>query len=293
MSADARVLEVPAGALGGLRARRPAWATVPVIIGIGTLALWVVAAVTVPLWAPSDPLETTGARLSAPSWAHLLGTDTLGRDVFTRTMYGARQSLPFAGAVVTFSVVIGCTVGALAGFFGGIADAVAMRIADVTMAFPPILLAMLVTAALGPGLRNTAISLIVVWWPIYARLLRAQVLAVKRRSHVEAAEAIGAGRWRILGLHVLPLSMTPVLVNATMDFGQVVILGAGLSFVGLGAAPPTPEWGISINEGAKYFYQWWIATGPGLAILSIVLACSFVGDGLRDRFDVRTRREAP
>ncbi len=157
-----------------------------------------------------------------------------------------------------------------------------MRLVDVTLSFPPILLAMAVAASLGPGLPNASVAMIIVWWPIYARLMRAQVLEVKSREHVEAAVAGGAGRMRVLLVHILPLCWTPTLVNATMDFGQVVLLAASLSFIGLGAVPPTPEWGSMISEGASNFYQWWIAAGPGLAILTVVLATSFLGDGLRD-----------
>jgi peptide/nickel transport system permease protein len=146
---------------------------------------------------------------------------------------------------------------------------------------------MVVTASLGPGLVHAGMAMVVVWWPIYARLLRAQVLSVKQQPHVEAAVAVGVTRPRLLRLHILPLAITPVLVNATMDLGQVVLLAAGLSFIGLGANPPTPEWGLMINDGAIHFYQWWVAFGPGLAILSIVLAFNFVGDGVRDLLDVR------
>jgi peptide/nickel transport system permease protein len=181
-------------------------------------------------------------------------------------------------------------LGAIAGYVGGLVDTIIMRLVDVTVAFPPIFLAMAVAAALGPGLRNAFLAMVIVWWPIYARLVRGQVLSVKHRDHVPAAVSIGATRARILRKHVLPLSFTPALVNATLDLGQVVILTATLSFLGLGAKPPSPEWGAMITEGAKYFYQWWVAVAPGLAILTIGLAFNFLGDGLRDLYDVRGRR---
>lgn len=254
---------------------------------MGVLALWVIVAATVHWWAPFDPLESTGTRLEGPSLDHFMGTDDLGRDVFTRTMFGARNSMPIAVAVILTSVVIGSAVGAVAGFFGGWIDSILMRLVDITLAFPPILLAMVIAAVLGPGLRNAFFAMIVVWWPIYARLLRGQVMAVKQLDHVEAAVAIGATRRRILRRHILPLSMTPILVNATVDFGNVVLLFASLSFIGLGATPPEPEWGSMITEGAKQFYDWHIATAPGIAILTVVLASNFVGDGLRDLFDPR------
>jgi peptide/nickel transport system permease protein len=218
-----------------------------------------------------------------------MGTDALGRDVFTRALYGARTSMPIACIVIVSAVLLGCLIGAIAGFFGGWIDAILMRASDIVLAFPAVLLAMAVTASLGPGLKNACIAMIAVWWPIYARLLRAQVMAIKQREHIESARAVGATRFRIMRKHILPLSTTPVLFNATMDFGQVVLLTASLSFIGLGAKPPSPEWGSMITEGAKNFYQWWIAVAPGVAILTVVLAFNFMGDGIRDWLDPRTR----
>lgn len=265
----------------------PAGVRLPLVLGLMMIAFWMVAAATVQLWPLDPPLDMAGRRLQPPSAAHLLGTDALGRDVLSRTLHGARYSIPIAVVVVLVAVAIGSFLGALAGFFGGIAGSVIMRLVDVTLAFPPILLAMAVAASLGPGLENAAIAMIVVWWPLYARLMRAQVLEVREREHVEAAVAAGARPMRVLFLHTLPLCWTPTLVNATMDFGQVVLLAASLSFIGLGATPPTPEWGSMISDGAKYFYHWWIAFGPGMAILLVVLGFNFVGDGLRDLLDPR------
>ncbi len=270
-----------------LRRRRPAWLRGPSLAGIISIAVWIVVALTLPIWSPHDPLEVVGGRLLGPSWSHLMGTDALGRDVFIRTLYGARTSLPVAAIVIVSAVLIGTIVGAAAGFFGGWIDATLMRLVDVTMAFPPILLAMAITASLGPGIRNALIAMVLVWWPIYARLLRAQVIAVRQRDFVDSAVAIGASRWLVLRRYILPMSYTPVLVNATMDFGQVVLLTASLSFIGLGARPPSPEWGAMITDGATNFYQWWIAAAPGIAILLVVLAFNFVGDALRDSFDVK------
>lgn len=280
---------LPAATPGARHRRtRPQWLTLPVIIGIAIIAFWVIVAVTVPLWAPYDPLMIAGRRLQPPSMAHWLGTDALGRDVLVRTLYGARYSLPIAVIVVAVAVGIGSALGAIAGYLGGLVDSVIMRFVDVTLAFPPILLAMAVTAALGPGLDNAAIAMVAVSWPVYARLMRAQVLSLRGREHVEAAIAAGASRPRVLIRHILPLAWSPTLVNATMDLGQIVLLAASLSFIGLGALPPTPEWGQMISEGAVHFYSWWIAFGPGMAILSMVLGFSFVGDGLRDLFDPRS-----
>lgn len=269
------------------RRHRPTWLSGAAIAGLVMLAAWVIVAITLPLWTPFDPLDQGSERLLSPSWDHLMGTDALGRDVFTRALWGARISLPVAAIVIVASVIVGTIIGAISGFFGGWVDAVLMRIVDLTMAFPPILLAMAITASLGPGVRNALIAMVLVWWPIYARLLRAQIIAVRQREYVESAEAIGASRWLVLRRYILPMSYTPVLVNATMDFGQVVLLTASLSFIGLGARPPSPEWGAMITEGATNFYQWWIAAAPGIAILLVVVSFNFVGDALRDRFDVK------
>lgn len=263
-----------------LRLARPA-----LLIGIGILLFWIVVALTVDFWAPYEPLKIVGRRLQAPSLAHWLGTDALGRDVLVRTFYGAQFSLSIAIIVVAASVLIGSVFGALSGFFGGWVDSVLMRLVDITLSFPPVLLAMSIAASLGPGIQNTAIAVVVVWWPVYARLMRGQVLDVMSRDHIEAAVAGGASRTRLLLKHVLPLSWTPTIISATMDFGQVVLLAASLSFIGLGAKPPAPEWGSMISEGAAQFYSWWIAFGPGFAILSIGLGCNFIGDSLRDILD--------
>ncbi len=258
--------------------------------GMIVAVVWLIVVFTVQWWAPYSPLEAVGKRLQPPSWDHWLGTDALSRDVFTRTLYGARQTLPVSLAVIVTAVTIGTVLGAAAGFMGGKVDSLVMRLVDVTFAFPPIFLAMAVAAALGPGLRNAFFAMVIVWWPIYARLIRGQVMAVKHRDHIQAAMSIGATRWRVLHKHVLPLSFTPALINATLDLGQVVILTATLSFLGLGAKPPSPEWGAMITDGAQFFYQWWIAVAPGIAILTVAMAFNFLGDGLRDALDVRAKR---
>jgi peptide/nickel transport system permease protein len=277
-------------ALPQLRSRPwPTWLKLPVLVGIAIIAFWFIACLTIYLWPIHDPIEMVGRRLQPPSADHWFGTDALGRDVLSRTLHGARFSLMMSCAVIIFAVLIGSTIGAIAGYMGGIVDGIAMRLVDITLSFPPILLAMAVTASLGPGLENAAIAMIIVWWPIYARLMRGQVLSVKSREHVEAATAAGASHTRTLVKHILPLSWSPILINATMDFGQVVLLTASLSFIGLGASPPTPEWGSMISEGAIHFYQWWICAGPGLAILSVVLGFNFLGDGVRDLLDPRSK----
>jgi peptide/nickel transport system permease protein len=266
----------------------PPWLSGPLLLGSLVIVIWGLVAATIDLWAPYDPLALAGRRLQPPSPAHWLGTDALGRDVLTRTLYGVQHSLPVALIVVASAVSIGALLGGVAGFLGGWVGAAIMRLVDITLSFPPVLLAMAVAASLGPGLGNAAIAMVMVWWPVYARLMRAQVLEIRERDHVEAAIAGGARRPRLLFTHILSLCWTPILINATMDFGQVVLLAASLSFIGLGATPPTPEWGSMISDGAVHFYQWWIAFGPGFAILTVVLGFNFLGDGLRDALDPRT-----
>jgi peptide/nickel transport system permease protein len=269
--------------------RRPKWLTLPVILGGGVLAFWIATALTVAWWVPHDPVAIVDERLLGPSWAHPFGTDALGRDVFSRMLYGARASMPVAAVVIASALLIGGVVGAISGYFAGWVDAVLMRITDMVMAFPPILLAMVIAATLGVGIRNAAIAMILVWWPGYARLLRGQFLAVRNYDHVIAAESLGAGELRLMLRHILPIAFTPLLVVSTMDFGQVVLLAASLSFIGLGAVPPYPEWGSMISEGSRRFYEWWIAAAPGVAILTVVLGANFIGDGIRDLLDPRTR----
>ncbi|WP_426034024.1 ABC transporter permease [Cypionkella sp. TWP1-2-1b2] len=269
--------------------KRPRWLTVPLGIGAAAVLFWLAATVLAPAMSQYDPLELVGRRLKPPSWEHWLGTDALGRDVLSRTLHGARYSLPIAVIVVTIAVAVGALLGAISGYVGGFVGSAIMRLVDVTLSFPPMLLAMAVAASLGPGLGNAAVAMVIVWWPVYARLMRAQVLEVREREHVEAAVAAGAGGARVLFKHILPLCWTPVLISATMDLGQVILLAASLSFIGLGAMPPSPEWGSMISDGASQFYSWWVALGPGLAILSIVLGFNFIGDGLHDYFDPRSK----
>jgi peptide/nickel transport system permease protein len=277
-------------ALPQIRVRQwPAWLKLPVLVGIVIIVFWIVTSLTIDLWPIYDPIDMVGRRLQPPSAEHWFGTDALGRDVLSRTLHGARFSLMMSCAVIVCAVLIGSAVGAIAGYVGGLVDGVFMRLVDITLSFPPILLAMAVTAAMGPGLENAALAMIIVWWPVYARLMRGQVLSIRSREHVEAATAAGASHTRTLVKHILPLSWSPILINATMDFGQVVLLTASLSFIGLGASPPTPEWGSMISEGAIHFYQWWICSGPGIAILSVVLGFNFLGDGLRDLLDPRSK----
>jgi peptide/nickel transport system permease protein len=251
---------------------------------------WVLVALLAPLLAPYDPIEQqVRQRLQGPSAAHLLGVDGLGRDVLSRVLWGGRVSLPVAAVVVLLATLFGTLYGGLAGFAGKWLDEGAMRIVDMVLAFPSLILAMAIAAALGPSIQNSMLALLLVWWPTYARVARGQVLGLKYRDFVTAARALGMSEWRILVRHVLPNALAPVLVLTTTDFGNAIIITAALSFLGLGAVPPTPEWGAMVAEGRELISQWWISTFPGLAIFSVAVACNFVGDGLRDAIDPRLR----
>lgn len=258
------------------------------VAGMVVVAAWMLVALTVAWWAPYDPLkQDLMNRLKPPSPQHLFGTDYLGRDVFTRVLYGAQISLPLVLVVAGGAAIIGGTIGAVVGFLGGVVDDVVMRIADITLAFPSIILAMAIITGIGPGLSNAMIAILITMWPQYARLMRGQVLSIKRRDHVEAARSVGASEARVLTRHVVPLCISPVVVAASLDLGNVLLLAAALSFIGLGAVPPEPEWGAMVAEGRTKFLQWWISGFPGLAITSMVLGFNFIGDGVRDALDPR------
>jgi peptide/nickel transport system permease protein len=218
----------------------------------------------------------------------LFGTDELGRDVLSRVIYGSRVSVPIALLLVGLAATIGGLLGALAGYFRGVVDGVIMRTADLVFAFPPIILAMVVAAVLGRGLRNAALAIVVVAWPSYARVVRGLVLSVGDSEYVQSARLLGAPARRTLFRDVLPNVAGPVFVLATLDLANAILLLSGLSFLGLGAQPPKAEWGSMVADGTQYFQWWWMGTFPGLAIFTVVLAFNFLGDSLRDVFDPRT-----
>ncbi len=256
------------------------------------IALWVLAALGAPALTSHPPLaQDIAKRLSPPSGAHWLGTDPLGRDILSRVLYGARLSIPVGIAAVALAVLLGLVVGSAAGSIGGVVDEGIMRMTDLMLAFPTVILAMVITAALGAGIRNAIIAIMVAWWPSYARLVRGQVLAVREREFVEAARAVGASFLRVFVRHVLPSTISPIIILATLDVGHAILTFASLSFLGLGPPPQIPEWGSMVAAGRNYLLQWWIATFPGLAILSLVLAFNVVGDSLRDLLDPRFRRQ--
>jgi peptide/nickel transport system permease protein len=260
-------------------------------IGLAIVVCWMVLAIIAPTLAPRSPIDQRlEDRLLPPGRQYLFGTDELGRDVFSRVLYGARLSIPAAFAVVIVTAVMGTALGVVSGFAGGLVDETIMRISDAVLAFPSLILAMAITAAMGPGLINALIAIILVLWPEYARIIRAQVLGIRETEYVTAARAIGVPDWRILWRHILPNTVSLTLVKASLDVGNVIIIAAALSFVGLGAVPPTPEWGAMVAAGRQKFFEWWVGTFPGLAIFTVVIGFNFLGDGLRDVLDTRLRR---
>ncbi len=258
------------------------------MLGLFIILFWAVAAIIAPFTSMRDPLaQAIDNRLKPPSAQYWFGTDELGRDVFSRVIHGARISLPIGFVVILFAMTMGSIVGASAGYIGGMYDLLIMRLADITLAFPSIVLALAIAAVLGPSITNALIAMVLVWWPEYARLMRSQVLSLKNNEYVTAAVAIGVPPGRILLSHILPNTFAPILVKASLDAGSAILNIAALSFIGLGAVPPTPEWGAMISTGRYQFYSWWLTTFPGLAILLVVLGYNFFGEGVRDSFDPR------
>ena len=285
-----------AGALrlrgAAFRAGTPVFANPLNIAALALIGAFAICAVLAPILAPFDPLaQALGSRLAPPSPEHWLGTDQLGRDIASRLLYGARISLVIGIVVVVLAGVFGTFVGLFAGYASGLVDETLMRVTEVFLAFPPLILAMAIAGALGPSLTNAIIAIAVVTWAIYARLTRGQLLSLRRREFVEAARAVGASRARILARHLLPNALAPLLIQASFDMGSAIISAAGLSFIGFGAQPPTPEWGVMISEGRNFIStQPWLSLFPGLAILFAVGSFNLLGDGLRDLFDPRLRR---
>jgi len=261
------------------------------LTGLTIVLVWVVVSVFAAQVAPYGPLQQdVRNRLQTPSAAHLMGTDQLGRDILSRIIHGGRISLPIGLLVVTLSTLIGTILGSIAGYVGGAVDTALMRITDMVMGFPAIILAMSIAAALGAGLEKSTLAVVVVWWPSYARIVRSLVLSVRENEYVMAARSLGCREGRILLKTVLPNCIAPAVVMASMDLGNAILTFSGLSFLGLGAVPPTPEWGTMVASGILVFDQWWVSAFPGFAILSIVMGFNFLGDGLRDALDPRLRR---
>jgi peptide/nickel transport system permease protein len=261
------------------------------IIGFVLLAFVIFMAVFAPWVAPHDPLEVKlEDKLLPPGGEYLLGTDDMGRDLLSRCIYGFRISLRAAAIVILGACVMGTVLGGVAGYVGGKTDNLLMRLTDMFLAFPGYVLALAIAGALGPSLMNAVVAVALVWWPWYARLIRGQVLSVRQNLYIDAAKSIGAGHTRIVVRHILPNSITPLLVLATMDLGIVILVLANLSFLGLGAQPPEPELGYMIARGRLYFMnQWWVATVPGIAIFVMALGTNLLGDAWRDILDPRTQ----
>jgi peptide/nickel transport system permease protein len=267
------------------RSAATTWLQPLAVVGIALAGAWLAIAVLAPWLAPYDPLDQAAGLYQAPTPEHLFGTDELGRDVFSRVLWGARVSIPLAVLLVTLAFLIGGTLGALAGYFGGWVDEMVMRAADLVFAIPTILLAMAVVAALGPGLLHAVLAVVVVSWPGHARVVRSMVRTTMESDYVAVARLLGASATQALAVEVLPNVAGPVIVLAALEMGNAILLLSGLSFLGLGARPPAAEWGSMVSTGAQHFESWWIGTFPGLAIVSVVLAFNFLGDSLRDAFD--------
>jgi peptide/nickel transport system permease protein len=257
------------------------------------LALLITAAFA-PFLAPfpdqGKGLSNLDERLEPPTFKHPLGTDNLGRDILSRIIFGTRISLKAAIIVVMISMSIGVPLGLIAGYFGGKTDEFIMRFADMILAFPSLLLAIAIVASLGPSLINALIAIALPWWPWYTRLMRSQVISAKEMQFVESARAIGASRWRIMFRHILPNCLSPIIVNATVDMGYVILAIASLGFLGLGTQPPAADWGVMVSDGREFFMkQWWISTFAGGAIFLTVLAFNLTGDGIREALDPKIR----
>ncbi|HXF83107.1 MAG TPA: ABC transporter permease [bacterium] len=269
------------------RLRRNRWA----LVGLAIVGAFALAALFAPYVAPANPIEQDlDAQMRPPSRQHLLGTDDLGRDLLSRIIYGGRVSLTVGVVSVTLALACGTALGLLAGFYGRWADSLTMRLMDVMLAFPATLLAIFIVGIRGPGLNNAMLAIGVINIPIFARLVRGSVLRVRQEEFVEAARALGAGSGRIVGRHILPNTLAPVIVQATLGIGAAILEAAGLSFLGLGAQAPTPEWGAMLTNTREFLRDApWAATFPGVAILLTVVGFNLLGDGLRDALDPRLR----
>ncbi|MGC9075523.1 MAG: nickel transporter permease [Candidatus Bipolaricaulaceae bacterium] len=256
-----------------------------IILSLGILAI------LAPYISPADPYLTDPInKLQPPDHKHLMGTDGLGRDILSRVLHGTRISLWIAFLILLVAGTLGTVVGIVSAYLGGFWDNVLMRITDVFMAFPQLILAMAVAAALGPSLTNVVLAISFGAWTVFARLARSRAIAVREEDFVEAARACGASHLRLIFKHILPLALSPVIVQGTLSMGGIILTAAGLGFLGFGAQPPTPEWGLMVSEGRNFMPQaWWVSTFPGLAIMITVLGFNLLGDGIRDILDPKTR----
>jgi peptide/nickel transport system permease protein len=261
------------------------------LVGVGIVLGFLFLSLFGEMLAPHSPYaqDITGAKLLPPSLSHPMGTDELGRDVLSRVMTGTRVSLQVAVVVLSFAVTFGTFVGAISGYFGGVVDEILMRITDMFLAFPALILAIAIAASLGRDLKNTMIALSTVFWPWYARLVRAQVLSIRERDFVTAGQSVGLTGSRLLFRHILPNAISVVIIQLTLDVGYAILSTSSLSFIGLGAQPPSPEWGTMMSTARNYFRDaWWYTTFPGIALTLTVFAFNVLGDGLQDALDPRS-----
>lgn len=261
------------------------------MVGLGIVAVLMIMAAFAPWLAPHDPItQDLSNRLHPPfTPGHILGTDDFGRDILSRILYGSRITLFIIGLVAVTAPVFGLAFGTVAGYFGGWTDEILMRITDIFLAFPKLILALALVAVLGPGMENAILAIAITSWPPYARVARAETLTVRTSDYIAAVRLQGAGPVRIILGHVMPMCLPSVIIRVTLDMAGVILIAAGLGFLGLGVQPPLPEWGAMISAGRKYlFEQWWVATMPGLAILIVSLGFNLLGDGLRDVLDPRS-----
>ena len=260
--------------------------------GVIICTFWIVMAVLAPVIAPYDPIvHDMAIRLKPPSASHIFGTDNFGRDIFSRVIYGGRYSILAGCLTVVIAGVIGTFYGAIAGYVGGKVDNIMMRISEMILSFPSLILAMIINTVMGSNLFNTMYALVIVAWPTYARRMRSVVLSVKENEYVAASEALGSSKIRILTKEIIPNSINSVLIMATTDLGNQILMFSTLSFLSLGAAPPTPEWGMMVSDGVDFFNKFWIAGFPGLAIFTMAMGANFIGDGLRDLLDPKLRKQ--
>ena len=261
-------------------------------LGVLICIFWILMAILAPVLAPYDPIvQDLSIMLQPPSKEHIFGTDNFGRDIFSRVIYGGRYSLLAGCLTVIIAGALGSLYGAIAGYVGGKVDNVMMRFSEMVLSFPSLILAMLINSVMGSSLFNTMFALVIVAWPTYARLMRSVVLSVKENEYIAAAEVLGASRMRILIKEIIPNSISSVLIMATTDLGNQILMFSTLSFLGLGSAPPTPEWGMMVSEGVDYFNKFWVAGFPGLAIFTMAIGANFIGDGMRDLLDPKLRKQ--
>ncbi len=260
------------------------------VLGLLIIAILIIIAVLAPVIAPYDPVETNiGNRLQPLSFTHYFGTDEMGRDIFSRIVWGSRLTLYVIGLVAIIAAPVGILVGTVAGYFGGIIDTMLMRITDIFLAFPKLILALAFVSALGPGIENAIIAISITSWPPYARIARAETITIRNSDFIKAVKLQGASALRIIAGHIMPLCLPSLIIRVTLDMAGIILTAAGLGFLGLGAQPPSPEWGAMTSSGRTYIIDhWWLITMPGTAIFIVSLAFNLLGDGLREVLDPRS-----